>query len=523
MILSTSNMVMESNHNTFTIIDNGLSIEAIGLTPLKSVENVEHEIGGGVVRESSKSLIFRTEDVGINEENAATPFSVGTDCNGVDSIHMDLPTWRLPEIFKDFVNEGSKVYGNPASYWVAAIFAAISASVRKSVILCDGKFENFPQLYLCMVGRPGIGKTVCVDKAFESIYRKDLESHNRWLIEMKMYEDSCKAGASMKKPILRTILANDVTIERLYVKLSENDESTSIVRDELNGWFANWGIYSKGSEVERYLELFNNQHTSIERISRETVMLSKPFLSIFGGIQPKVLTTLLSKDCITGNGMVQRFLWVYPDGAVAQKRNQTKMAYPIQSSYNHRINQLIQLGESGSVEYRLTDDAEALYDDFTSWIADQVNASSDDYWCAVLEKMNIHCLRLALIVAVARYVCHEEDESDAPMVHADDIRYAWECCKYFLWSAIKVQNLVSERNRNSVTRMTNEALIAELANRYPAITANKAQFGRALGISRPLISRCLKLPKGAVGTNETEEVSRSTEDFNPDQASSLVN
>jgi len=457
------------------------------------IDKKETPTGIGVINENAGIEQDKyTDNLSVMQEDDTILCKIPANVELAES--HDLPTWYLPTFLKEYIEEAAKVYGNPKDYWTATVMSAISAAARKSIALNDGKYINFAQEYMCLVGRPGIGKTVCIDKGFKQHRTKDTESYNKWSIDYKQWEKVSGADKEAHEPVLKTSLTNDFTIEKLFVKLSENSESTSLIRDEINGWFANMGKYTSGSDIERYLELFNNQHTSIERIGRKPLMLSKPFLTIFGGIQPKVLTDLLSKNNITANGMVQRFLWVFPDNAVAKKRNKGFLSGKFENGFDKFIEDIMALNDRDENEMYLSEAADDLYDDFSSWIANQVNECEDDYWCAVLEKMNIHCLRIALIATIARMVCGESEEPEGGevFVNVDAIKYAWDCCKYFLWSSKKVQGLCNDRNRNSVTtNITKESLILELGKKYPEIQANKQRFADAIGVKREYVSRCL--------------------------------
>jgi len=425
----------------------------------------------------------------------------------------EIPIYGLPVDFRRLIEVAARVYGNPKSYWTAAVFSAISAATQKSASLDDGKYINFPQFYFCEVGRPGIGKTSPIDICFGYLLKLDSKRYEDWKIKNRIFEDEKNIDKTAQKPVFESKILKDVTSEKLFVKLSQNNESITLVNDELNGWFANMGKYGSGSDIEIYLELFNNQHVTVERISRDPILLSKPFLSIFGGIQPEVLSKLMTKDNITANGMVQRFLWVFPEVSSAKKRNKENVPVPILATYEHRIEKLTQIGDKGPIVFKLAENADALYSDFTEWIAEQVNATTDDYWCAVLDKMNIHCLRFALVTAVAKFAC---DDSRPLIVCIEDIRYAWDCCKYFLWSAKKVQNLNDERNRNPVTKLASFALIKEMASRYPEISKNKSRFATAIGKSRPYVSTAInhkpndsksfEADEGSSGSDESEAI-----------------
>ena len=117
-------------------------------------------------------------------------------------------------------------------------------------------------------------------------------------------------------PIIRH-LVSDPTVEALGAILAENP-SVFVFRDELRGFLA--GLERHGQEPARafYLEAWSGDRPfSFERIGRGRVRIPRACVSVFGGIQPSPLKSLLkdSMDMGRGNdGLIQRFqLAVWPD------------------------------------------------------------------------------------------------------------------------------------------------------------------------------------------------------------------
>jgi hypothetical protein len=128
-------------------------------------------------------------------------------------------------------------------------------------------------------------------------------------------------------PIQRRYKSNDTTVEKLGELLRQNPAGMMVLRDELIGLLASWE--KSGHEGDRtfYLESWNgNVSFDTDRIGRGSIFIPNLCVSIFGGIQPDKLRSILEliADALANDGMLQRFqLLVYPDPCEWEWRDQT--------------------------------------------------------------------------------------------------------------------------------------------------------------------------------------------------------
>ena len=108
-------------------------------------------------------------------------------------------------------------------------------------------------------------------------------------------------------------VASDTTVEALVSILEDNPRGLLIHRDELAGWVRSMDQYKggKGSDRQHWLNLWSTDEVIVDRKSRmgEPIILAKPFVSLFGGIQPSMLGEL---GAGTEDGLMDRFLFAYP-------------------------------------------------------------------------------------------------------------------------------------------------------------------------------------------------------------------
>jgi Protein of unknown function (DUF3987) len=105
------------------------------------------------------------------------------------------------------------------------------------------------------------------------------------------------------------LIVNDGTIERLAELLQARPQGIVLVRDELAALFMNMSRYSGGQDDEFWLESWNGEPHTVERMGR---MLSVDHLliGVVGGMQPDKLVASFEGD---HDGKYARVLFAWPD------------------------------------------------------------------------------------------------------------------------------------------------------------------------------------------------------------------
>lgn len=105
------------------------------------------------------------------------------------------------------------------------------------------------------------------------------------------------------------LTVDDVTPEVLANKLKEQDESLSEFSSEGGIFDIISGAYSKIVNLDVILKAYSNDFVRIDRISRESISLKKPNLTILLMVQPKVLENIMNNSVFSGRGLNARFLY----------------------------------------------------------------------------------------------------------------------------------------------------------------------------------------------------------------------
>ena len=208
-----------------------------------------------------------------------------------------------------------------------------------------------PNLWGMIIGKPSTMKTPSIQSVLKSVSDLEKRAFGKHQQAMKDYENLTtvmeikrkaleqKLKASFKNgnvdmekeakqweeetmmppfPVCKRYMSNDPTIEKIGELLSQNPNGLLLFRDELAGFLKK--LDKEGYESDRafYLESWNGTGSyTFDRITRGTVYIAGHCLSVFGGIQPSVISKWLS-DALTqtgkDDGLIQRFqLMVYPD------------------------------------------------------------------------------------------------------------------------------------------------------------------------------------------------------------------
>lgn len=426
----------------------------------------------------------------------------GSDLDDVDADQLPpFPTWGLPKILRDMTEQGAYVYGVPAEFMACYLLSAIAAALRKKVVL-KNKYNNYPQLWLMVVANSGIGKSEPMRVAFDPLYKRDKLSNEVYQQEILQWQADCaEVQASKKsekrempsKPICKQMLISDTTPEAMFQAIKVNNGLT-LCRDELSGWFSDFGRYAKSGEIGHYLSIFNNSQMQINRKSDEPLFVANPYLSVVGGIQPKILADAVNNKSVRDNGFPQRFVYVYPDNVLKKEYTDAEMPPYLLQEYDTYINKLCVCDD---MEVIMSDEAKAIFRAFANEMTAKINTINEDYLKAMYSKMEIHISRLALIVYVAKLISGETDEA---AIDAQIMTYCTELCRYFVDTGEKVYRLIAATNISQY-EMSNGELLRQVVKRYDV--KNQTKLAEVLGITQQSVSKALK-PHINLNNNNTQ-------------------
>jgi hypothetical protein len=241
--------------------------------------------------------------------------------------------------------------------------------------------------------------------------------------------------APPERPVMERTVVDDTTTEALMAVLSENGRGVYLHKDELAGWFKSLDQYrsgGKGADRQVYLSVWGNAPVSVDRKgSGEPLILQRPFVGLFGTIQPGVLHELGDGR---EDGMMDRFLPAYPD-PVPSRWTDDEITLEARQSVYGLYERLwgLQMGEdeNGDPEpqmVRFSPDAKEVFAQVVNELGEErEGAGFPSHLKGPWAKLRGHLARLSLILAMCRVV-----EDGAPeRVEAGDVLAAVALLDYF--------------------------------------------------------------------------------------------
>jgi putative DNA primase/helicase len=255
--------------------------------------------------------------------------------DAVDTVSMKLPVApmfpvdAMPEGCQKLVREAAKALGCPPEFVAVPMLAALASAIGNSrVIKLKEGWEEGAVIYAAVIADPGEKKTPAMKIALEPAKKEQARLRECYLkqaderkAEMRQWEVDKKVNARNdlpappppEEPIMERTLVEDTTVEALAVVLEGTPRGVLVMRDELAGWVRSMDQYKsggKGADRQFWLSGWSNSHVIVDRKGREEpLFLPRPFVSVVGAIQPRVLPEL---GAGREDGMMDRFLFAYP-------------------------------------------------------------------------------------------------------------------------------------------------------------------------------------------------------------------
>ena len=390
----------------------------------------------------------------------------------------ELPMDGLAVEVKGIIRQLAAEKHVPTNYVLGAVLTSFGCVLGRKVVIRDGAYWNYPNLYSCQVGYAGSGKTPSVQHVLKPIKEFDAKEKKEYVRELRR----AKADGS-EQPPFNCIIVSNITTEKLFRILDkkQNDRfNTGLLlhSGELLSHFGNLDRYNSGNSRPFYLDMYSCQDISVDRMyDDEGVLIEKPFLSILGDIQPRELRRMFPEN--DSSGFFSRWCFFLSNGK--SERVQENAVY-----MNHWCDTIERAIEMPSME--LTFSAEVLpllesNDQEREMLCDYL-AESNSELAEYIIKQNYTVRRIAGIVhslnsIVKGYVPN-------PEIGKDVYEYAENLVSFFIRAAAVVQQM---RSASSVDKLTSKALIQKVNEKHPI--KNISQFAESIGVSKQYVSSCI--------------------------------
>jgi hypothetical protein len=417
-----------------------------------------------------------------------------------------FPTEVFPQVVRKVFAEYSQKLGLIEEYMYGAFMASVSTVIgnRYEIEIACGWTEK-PMLWVCVVGASGTKKTPSIRVAINPIKRMDEDLYSEYLRLLEEYNNTpIDERKEMRKPFMQQLIAEDVTIEALGRILRYNEEGLLFFRDELIGLFNDTSRYSRNSSEQMWMSIFSNSSFKVNRVKEDSSFLVKnPFISVLGGIQPKILSQLFTDERKT-NGMIHRFLYVYSDldfsdvfqSGVNQELIEQYEAFMRSIREEIQIKYLDNTVES--IKLNFSEEAKEIYrswlKNFVYGIANEASAVQKEY----VSKLEGTCARIALIIEVINCVAtgrHIEEVQEKSIIAGISL------VEYFYNNFNKVVELTQNGGEKATIRAERHDEVKDIFISKALEGVQKSDIVKYLlsnGFSNSEIHQSLKIAKSTI-------------------------
>lgn len=421
----------------------------------------------------------------------------------IDDAGAILPVDGLSPNATEMLRKVASSLQCPVDIALSAMFATVGVAMGKRVIIDDGKYRNYPCLWVCVVAPSGSNKSTPIRFFLQPLKDRDSYNYGVYREELRAYR---QAGDDKgDKPVFKQYVISDSTPEARNQVLSVNPNGILLYRDELKGMIDDFCRYAKSGELSQMLSMFDSDTIVVNRKSDEPLLIKDPFMSIIGSIQPSVLVDTFGNDNMMNNGFNQRWLFCYPESGMPEMYNDVSIPQSVISDWKDFIYNLIMYDFSvmgGKIYIR--GEAKRVYIDYYNSLQIK-KASADDYLSSVYSKLQIHVTRWA---GVAHILGNSPTSID---ITPEEMEYSVRCMDYFERCALKVYRMLLEGrgNRHEVKSMGKEEMIANVYHCTSPVS--QRAVADALGITKQYVSKCLKKYPKLTGCRLTDSEISDTE------------
>ena len=413
-----------------------------------------------------------------------------------ETSHLNAATFAEPvlpidwfsESVQEYIRTVAESYGCPQEYVVVNSLFTAGIAAGKKTKLVTNPYTNYPCDFFCMVGKPSRNKTGPLKEVTRPLREQDKANFAKYSEEKAVY-DQCKRedkNYSGEQPVFHQRIVGDSSPESRNALLAQGD-MIGVIADELKSFIDSFGRYSKGgngvgAELSQVLSIWSNVSFAINRKSEETKLIDDPAMCINGGIQPELLGKTFGTDALMDSGFTQRFLFVYPDKGPFIKRCDRKFMTPeMRENWNGTIGRLFDLQP---LTLQLSHEAGRLYADYADANDMRADAEEDSYIGGMIQKMNIHTLRLAIMAHLL------SDHWNEPVITKEGMEYTIQLADYF--TRIHIERIYPLLRGSAAAQrpMTNGDLLRAVNRKFTIKSQNS--LAEALGVSQQYINKTLK-------------------------------
>jgi hypothetical protein len=358
-----------------------------------------------------------------------------------DSETSDIPAQLLPGIFGEYAGALATATETPEALTVMVILGVLSIAVTKKFIVSPKEgWQESLNIYTLIALPPANHKSLviknCTQPLIEWEYEqkvlkeKDIIEQQSARKSQELKIDVLRKNAAKEKDnqiyqeklaeivklesnliipeVLPQLFANDITPESLAHCTFEQGGRFALFSDEGGVTETLAGLYSKGhANVDILLKGIDGGDVRIYR--RDKSYRLNPFLTVVLAVQPAIIQKMAAKGAFTGNGLLERFLYVIPRSHLGYRtHDKPAVSTTLQTTFNQKIKSLLNIppriinGKEVAQMLSLTSSAYKTWRDFQAVVEIQLRSAQTLALCQGWGgKLPGFTLRLAALLHLA--------------------------------------------------------------------------------------------------------------------------
>ncbi len=371
----------------------------------------------------------------------------------------DIPARFLPSVFGKFATELANTTETPEALSVMTILGVLSTAIAKRFVVSpkEGWLEPV-NIYTLIALPPANHKSFVLQRCTKPLVEWEKEQSLKTDANIKRQRSERKTqekiieglrikAAKAKDPLEQQHLIHEITLKEeslteimapplLFINDATPESLTTLVHEQGGrlGIFSDEGgiletlagLYSNGvANVDILLKGIDGGEVRVRRKDRSLML--NPYLTIVLTVQPSVIQNMGDKHAYTGNGALERFLYVLPKSKLGYRTHTTPpLSAKIENAYHARtrelLNQFSGIGEeklTSPYVLKLTPTALADWRDFQTMIEEQLRPNGKFSACqGWAGKICGFALRIAGLLHVAEQGAQGLVITDTTMAHA---------------------------------------------------------------------------------------------------------
>lgn len=339
----------------------------------------------------------------------------------------------MPEILRACVfdiaeRQGSSPDGVFAAH-VVTLSGAVSSGVDVQPKNLDPSWRLPVNMYGMLVANPSERKSAVINAATEPLARAQAVLSKKYLEELQVWEEErrqLKKGEPLPdKPTQTKVLVQDSTPEKTAMLLQDNPRGLTFVFDEIAFLFDEMRRPERKAARTLFKSCWSREKFSQDRVGRPPIFLEAPTLSVFGGVQPKVLRDS-AKD-LAEDGLIFRFQAT----VFIESKLRTEVNRPPDADAARRLEQIFDRFLAIPVARRVmkfTPEAQELYMRWCEDLGTRIYKDPSDWMKQLLGKYNSFVPRLAALYELCGWA---DDKKCAGHISLRSLITAIKAAAYF--------------------------------------------------------------------------------------------